>query len=143
MLLVETTRCRAYAACKPVGPHPGTSSDVPSGYRASGSAGKCCSHLLLSDMTASDIIEKAIVAFTDDRVDGSRGNANGGILFKHICHQRICYPPDAQGIGLQDGCLQLSEFGDLHQANCFAEAIERGRCRWNLSGKEIVPHVEG
>ena len=59
-------------------------------------------------------------------------NTDGRVPLKHERHQRVGNTSDVQGIGQQDRRFHLSEFGDLHQADGFAETIEDGRSRPDL-----------
>src|SRR5947209_14813681 len=87
LLLGEEPRCRPNAPGKPVGPHSCPSTDVPLRYRTFGSAFEGSSYFHLPNVTPPDIIEKAIVALADNRVDCPCGDTDGGIALKHICYQ--------------------------------------------------------
>ncbi|GLV59791.1 hypothetical protein KDH_66150 [Dictyobacter sp. S3.2.2.5] len=90
-------------------------------------------------MPATDVVKKAIVAFADDWIDGTRGDADLWALFDHPGNKRVSDLADIQRIRQQNGRLQQTQLGDLYQADRFAKAIEDGRRRWHFEPEKVSP----
>jgi hypothetical protein len=89
-------------------------------------------------VATADIVQVAVVALGDDRVDRRGGDADGRVPFDRPADQCVGHLTDAQRIRQQDRALQLPQFGDLHQADRLAIAVEDLGSGGDFAREEIV-----
>ena len=81
-------------------------------------------HIFFRDVEAPDVVEAAVVALADHRVDAAGRLADVGVLIQHILHQRCLHSTYAEGIGEEDGRFQRPQLVDLDKAGGLAEAVD-------------------
>ena len=91
-----------------------------------GGVGNGVKNVLLGDVEAADIVEPAVVALADQRVDRAGGAADILVLRQHIADQRSGGRADAEGVGHDDGGLDGAKLFHLHQTHALAEAVDHG-----------------
>src|SRR4051794_40754334 len=75
-------------------------------------------------MPPAYVIEEAIVAFADDRINRAGRQADVVVFAQHVGDQRIAGAPDAERIGQQNWRLDHAAFANLFKASRFAKAVD-------------------
>ena len=88
-------------------------------------------------MKPTDVVETAVVALADQRVDSAGFDPDVLVLLQHIFHQRGGGGADAQSVGHDDRCLDGAQLLHLHQTHGLAEAVDNGRGRHDLVLEKI------
>ena len=94
-------------------------------------------HIFLGDMEAPDVVQAAVVALADHRVDAAGGLADVGVPVQHILHQRRLHRAHAEGVGEEDGRLQRAQLLDLDKAGGLAETVDDVAGRHHLIVENI------
>ena len=130
---------RADAALEPVAAHP-----TAGPHRALGKIGAAVGQggqgVGLGDVEAPDVVQAAVVALADHRVDAAGGLADVGAAVQHIPDQRGGHRPHAEGVGEEDGGLEGAQLFDLDKADGLAKAVDDVGRRGHLFVKS-VPRV--
>src|SRR5437764_6446075 len=94
--------------------------------RAAASFVQSALDVLGSDVESADVVEPAIVGFTDDGINAEDVFVSG--LRQGPANQSGRGLPDAQSIGEHDRCFDLSELDDLCGADELAKRVEDKNC---------------
>ena len=71
-----------------------------------------------------NVVERTVIAFQNDWIDGRRGAPDIGIACNRLSDQRIGAGSDAKCIGEQDRRFQRAQFLNLHETSAFAKTID-------------------
>ena len=93
--------------------------------------------MLFLYVQAADIVQHAVVALTDQRIDGAGLDADIFILLQHILDQGVGGSADAQSVGHDDGGFNGAQLFHLHQTHGLAEAVDDAGRSHNL----LLEHV--
>src|SRR5437879_6143879 len=137
VLLSALPRSCTHSSRKTIGDHSRPCTNIAFGDSHTGGIVERFSNLLLSHMTATDIVEVTVIAFTDDRVDSTCCYADSRMLLDHVCHERISDTPYVERICKENGSFQLPQFSDLHQTNGFPKPIKYFSSSGHLGSKEV------
>ncbi len=87
-------------------------------------------------MPSPDIVEIAVVGFTDDWIDGADIPVFGN--GQHIVHDAIGGLPGVQRIGQDDRSLDLAQLANLGRANKLPEPVSDEHCGSDFFGEEVT-----
>ena len=133
---MAATRADPAFPAKTTGPR--ARADRAFGYRTRAGIRQRGKEMLLAYMAPLDIIQKTIVALTDDRVDRARGNANRWVLLHSMLGQGIGDQPNVERIGQGNWCFEHAQFAHLFKTARLAKTVDRMHGGANFFLKEIA-----
>ena len=122
----DPTRSRADAALEAEGRHPASGADAAFGDLGVG-GGTRGAVMRFADGEVLDVVEVAVVAFEDERVDGRQPAPGLRVGGNRLADLRLRDRADGEGVGQCDRRFEHPEFLDLDEADALTEAVDHVR----------------